>query len=71
MSPVWISPVRGLPEIASGASLPDLIVEGLERIGTSLESGDVVVITQKVVSKAEGRVRSLEEVQPSARLTMN
>lgn len=69
MSPVWISPVPGLPEIASGASLPDLILEGLERSGTSLESGDVVVITQKVVSKAEGRVRSLEGVQPSARAT--
>jgi coenzyme F420-0:L-glutamate ligase / coenzyme F420-1:gamma-L-glutamate ligase len=67
LSPVWISAVPGLPEIAEGASLADLIVEGIQRLGTSLESGDVVVITQKVVSKAEGRVISLDGVHPSAR----
>ena len=42
-------------------------MEGLERIGMSLESDDVVVVTQKVVSKAEGRVLSLDQVQPSQR----
>ena len=69
MSAVSIYPVPGIPEIVNGASLPDLIVEGLERLGTSLEPGDVVVITQKVVSKAEGRVVSLDRVHPSARAT--
>lgn len=67
MSPVWISPVPGLPEIATGASLPSLIMEGLKGLGMSLESDDVVVVTQKVVSKAEGRVLSLDRVQPSLR----
>ena len=67
MTPVWIRPVPGLPEIATGASLPTLIMEGLERLGMSLESDDVVVVTQKVVSKAEGRVMSLDQVQPSPR----
>jgi len=42
-------------------------MEGLKRIGMSLESDDVVVVTQKVVSKAEGRVLSLDQVQPSQR----
>lgn len=69
MSAVSIYPVPGLPEIANGAPLPDLIVEGLDRIGMSLEAGDVVVITQKVVSKAEGRVVLLDLVDPSARAT--
>ena len=69
MSPVSIYPVAGLPEIANGASLPGLIVEGVERLGMSLEPGDVLVITQKVVSKAEGRVLSLHGVHPSARAT--
>ena len=39
------------------------------RLGLSLEAGDVVVVTQKIVSKAEGRVRSLGDVQPSGRAT--
>jgi len=69
LSPVSIYPVPGLPEIANGAPLARLIVEGVKRIGLSLEPGDVVVVTQKIVSKAEGRVVSLDEVQPSARAT--
>ncbi len=69
MNAVSIYPVPGLPEIANGASLPALIVEGIARLGMLLESGDVVVITQKVVSKAEGRVVSLAQVHPSFRAT--
>src|SRR2546428_13587934 len=59
----------GLPEIAEGAALPDLIMQGIMRLRMSLEPDDVLVITQKVVSKAEGRVRSLDRVQPSPRAT--
>ena len=69
MSAVSIYPVAGLPEIVKGASLPDLIGDALARLGMSLEEGDVVVITQKVVSKAEGRVVSLDRVHPSVRAT--
>ena len=69
MSPVSIYPVPGLPEISRGAVLAPLIVDGLRRLGLSLEMGDVVVVTQKIVSKAEGRVRSLAQVQPSTRAT--
>ena len=69
MNPVSIYPVPGLPEISRGARLERLIVDGIERLGLVLTPGDVVVVTQKIVSKAEGRVRSLGEVQPSARAT--
>ena len=69
MKPVSIYAVPGLPEISPGAALEQLIVDGLTRLGLSLEAGDVVVVTQKIVSKAEGRVRSLGEVQPSTRAT--
>jgi coenzyme F420-0:L-glutamate ligase / coenzyme F420-1:gamma-L-glutamate ligase len=48
---VEVIPVRGLPEIGSGDDLPTLIAGA-----TSLQSGDVVAVTQKVVSKAEGRI---------------
>jgi len=69
LSALSIYPVAGLPEIVNGASLPELIVDALARHGMSLAAGDVVVITQKVVSKAEGRVVSLDRVHPSVRAT--
>ncbi|HVS06740.1 MAG TPA: coenzyme F420-0:L-glutamate ligase [Candidatus Dormibacteraeota bacterium] len=69
MSAVSIYPVAGLPEIVKGAALPELIMDGLGRLGMSLEAGDLVVITQKVVSKAEGRLVQLDRVHPSARAT--
>jgi coenzyme F420-0:L-glutamate ligase / coenzyme F420-1:gamma-L-glutamate ligase len=52
--------VEGLPEIEEGFDLAALIVRAVP-----LEDGDVVVIAQKVVSKAEGRVRTLEDVEVS------
>lgn len=48
---VEVLPVRGLPEIAEGDDLAALVAAAAD-----LEDGDVVVVTQKVVSKAEGRV---------------
>jgi coenzyme F420-0:L-glutamate ligase/coenzyme F420-1:gamma-L-glutamate ligase len=53
--------VRGLPEIKAGTNLGELIAERAE-----LQSGDVIVISQKVVSKAEGRIRRLSSVIPGA-----
>jgi coenzyme F420-0:L-glutamate ligase / coenzyme F420-1:gamma-L-glutamate ligase len=54
--------VRGLPEIEPGADLGRLIADASE-----LEDGDVVVVAHKVVSKAEGRVVPLADVEPSGR----
>ncbi|MDE3130760.1 MAG: coenzyme F420-0:L-glutamate ligase [Acidobacteriota bacterium] len=62
-------PLVGLPEIAAGADLGAAIaalIDGGPQ-AARLRSGDVLVIAHKVVSKAEGRVRSLAEVVPSAR----
>ncbi len=59
---VRIRPVLGLPEIAAGDPLGELIAA---RAGT-LADGDVVVVSQKVVSKAEGRMRRLASVIPGA-----
>lgn len=67
MTPVSIYPVPDLPEIGRGDPLASLILEGIKRLSMSLETADVVVITQKVVSKAEGRVRNLGSVEPSPR----
>jgi coenzyme F420-0:L-glutamate ligase/coenzyme F420-1:gamma-L-glutamate ligase len=56
-----VLPVKGLPEIETGAALGELIAERAE-----LRDGDVLVVSHKVVSKAEGRVRRLSSVSPSA-----
>jgi coenzyme F420-0:L-glutamate ligase / coenzyme F420-1:gamma-L-glutamate ligase len=52
--------VEGLPEVRDGDDLAALIAGA-----TELEDGDVVVVAQKVVSKAEGRVRALAGIEPS------
>jgi coenzyme F420-0:L-glutamate ligase/coenzyme F420-1:gamma-L-glutamate ligase len=57
-----VFPVQGLPEIAAGDDLARLISGA-----TELEDGDVVVVAQKVVSKAEGRIVRLADVEPSER----
>jgi len=59
---ISVSPVEGLPEIREGDDLGALIAERSE-----LLDGDVLVVAQKAVSKAEGRVVRLDEVQPSAK----
>ena len=56
-----VSPLEGLPEVEIGADLAELVAGA-----HTLEDGDVVVIAQKIVSKAEGRVVRLEELEPSA-----
>jgi coenzyme F420-0:L-glutamate ligase/coenzyme F420-1:gamma-L-glutamate ligase len=57
----------GLPEIGPGDDLPSLIIDAARAQGTPVEDGDVLVVTQKVVSKAEGRLLDLKDVQPSDR----
>ena len=57
---ISIRPVEGLPEIEQGADLGALIA-----VRTELADRDVIVVAQKAVSKAEGRVVRLDEVEPS------
>jgi len=57
--------VTNIPEVNPGDDLPAIILAGCEAGGTPLEHGDVLVVTQKVVSKAEGRLVDLDEVTPS------
>jgi coenzyme F420-0:L-glutamate ligase/coenzyme F420-1:gamma-L-glutamate ligase len=59
---VRVIAVEGLPEIREGDDLAELIAAKLE-----LEDGDVVVYAQKAVSKAEGRVVRLDDIEPSER----
>jgi coenzyme F420-0:L-glutamate ligase/coenzyme F420-1:gamma-L-glutamate ligase len=62
---IRVLPVRGLPEVRPGDDLGDLIARALTEHGPELADGDVVVVAQKVVSKAEGRLVPLSTVEPS------
>jgi coenzyme F420-0:L-glutamate ligase/coenzyme F420-1:gamma-L-glutamate ligase len=63
---VRIIPVVGMPEVRSGDDLAALIADAAGQQGLSFEDGDIVVVTQKVVSKAEGRIVALDGVTPGA-----
>ena len=62
MPELRVIPLAGIPEVNEGADLAALVVAAVD-----LEDDDVVVLAQKVVSKAEGRVVRLDDIEPSAR----
>ncbi|HET8528672.1 MAG TPA: coenzyme F420-0:L-glutamate ligase [Gaiellaceae bacterium] len=57
-----VFPLPGIPELREGDDLAALVLERAE-----LQDGDVVVVAQKAISKVEGRVVRLDDVEPSAR----
>lgn len=67
MTRIEVTPIRGVPEVRSGSDLGNMIFEGLRSSRLSLKDGDVLVVKQKVVSKAEGRVVRLSKVVPGPR----
>jgi coenzyme F420-0:L-glutamate ligase/coenzyme F420-1:gamma-L-glutamate ligase len=63
-----VTPLPGIPEITKGDDLPALLLEAIRRAGLEPEPGDVLVVTHKVVSKAEGAIVELEgEEEPAYR----
>jgi len=65
--PIELLSIADLPEIREGDDLAQLIVGAARNARIVFHNGDILVIAQKVVSKAEGRVVRLASVQPSAR----
>ena len=59
--------VPGIPEVTAGADLAELIGDALSARGFALEAGDVLVVAQKIVSKSEGAVVALADIEPSPR----
>ena len=57
--------LEGIPEVRPGDDLARLILAATERTACGLQSGDVLVVAQKIVSKAEGRIVPLADVVPS------
>lgn len=59
--PLTIWPLTGIGEIEPGADIAGEILRAIDRLGVKLTDRDIVVITHKVVSKAEGRVRAIPD----------
>jgi coenzyme F420-0:L-glutamate ligase/coenzyme F420-1:gamma-L-glutamate ligase len=66
---IALIPLEGLPLVERGADLAALILDALGRQSLALRAGDVLVVAQKIVSKAEGRAVRLDEVTPSDEAT--
>ena len=64
MTGIRVLPLEDIPEVEKGDDLAGLLAKAAER-ACGFETGDVLVVAQKVVSKAEGRVVALEDVEPS------
>lgn len=64
---VSIVGLEGFPLVKAGDNLAKIIVETAKKNSVSVGDGDIVVVAQKVVSKAEGRIVQLKDVKPSER----
>jgi len=58
--------VAGIPDVQAGDDLARLIRDALGRSGRTVDAGDVLVVAQKIVSKAEGAMVRLADVEPSS-----
>ena len=66
MTSLEVVPLQGLPLIRAGDDLVELLASALKLNNVTLRAGDVLVVAQKIVSKAEGRVVDLATIAPSA-----
>jgi len=60
-------PLEGIPEVVAGSDISELVISALESSKLELKDSDIVVIKQKIVSKAEGRLVNLDNVIPGRR----
>lgn len=67
MTTLSITPLEGIPLVKPGDDLPSLIKQALDQSQRELKDGDILVLAQKIVSKAEDRLVNLCEVEPSER----
>ena len=65
--PITLIALRDIPEVRRGADLAQLLARALSAAAVTLRSDDVLVVAQKIVSKAEGRLVALSAVEPGAR----
>ena len=64
---IRVRAISGVPRIRAGDDLGAVLADAIARSGEGLRDGDVVVVAQKIVSKAEGRIVRLADIVPSPR----
>jgi len=62
-----LAALSGVPMVKPGDDLATILISALEESGEVLVDGDILVVAQKIVSKAEGRIVALEDIEPSER----
>jgi coenzyme F420-0:L-glutamate ligase/coenzyme F420-1:gamma-L-glutamate ligase len=65
MGSLALTAIAGIPMVQQGDNLAALILRALDSTGLKLTHGDILTVCQKVVSKAEGRIVSLRDIEPS------
>jgi coenzyme F420-0:L-glutamate ligase/coenzyme F420-1:gamma-L-glutamate ligase len=67
LRPIEIIAIQNMPLIREGDNIAEIIVNSAQKQGTPLREKDIIVITHKIISKAEGNLVNLEKVSPSER----
>lgn len=67
MQLIQITPIRISNEIVLHNDLSVIILDAIDRSQTEIQNGDILVVTHKIVSKAEGRVVELDSIKPSTK----
>jgi len=65
--PLNLTPLQNIPLIRQDNNLADILLKSLQDTNIELQNDDILVVAQKIVSKAEGRMRNIADVVPSAR----
>lgn len=65
MSRIEVIGLEGMPDVRSGDNLDELIIRACRREGFTIQGGDVLIVAQKIISKAENRLVRAGTVQPS------
>jgi coenzyme F420-0:L-glutamate ligase / coenzyme F420-1:gamma-L-glutamate ligase len=65
MTSITLTGIEGIPPVGAGDDLAAVIARAMEQAGLELKDGDIILVCQKIVSKAEGRTVDLKDVEPS------
>ncbi len=62
---ITIYPIRGVPLIKAGDNIAEIILNSINKNGVEIRDNDIIAVTEKIVSKAEGRLVKISEIVPS------
>jgi coenzyme F420-0:L-glutamate ligase/coenzyme F420-1:gamma-L-glutamate ligase len=65
MTSITLTGIEGIPPVGAGEDVAAVIARAMKQAGLELKDGDIILVCQKIVSKAEGRTVDLKDVEPS------